>query len=92
MSGRVKGYDGAGGTGLEGKKMGNVEVGDGGLDALREKVVDAEVAVGSHQQVALRQRDYTAAHQILEMTSDEELARNIHVVAHFDGGFCHVVD
>ena len=87
-----EGYDGAGRTCLEGQKVGHVEMGRGGLDALREQVVDAEVAVGAHQQVALRQRDHAVADQILEMTSDERMEWRLHVVAHLDGGLRHVVD
>ncbi len=62
------------------------------LDALRQQVVHAEMAVRAHEEVAIVEREHAIAYQSLEMTTRHEQATGLHVVAHLDRRLRHVVD
>lgn len=85
-------YHGARRAVFVGEEVGDIEMRDRCLDALRQQVVHAEMAVRAHEEVAIVEREHAIAYQSLEMTTRHEQATGLHVVAHLDRRLRHVVD
>lgn len=85
-------YHGARRAVFVGEEVGDIEMRDRCLDALRQQVVHAEMAVRAHEEVAIVEREHAIAYQSLEMTTRHEQASELHVVAHLDRRLRHVVD
>lgn len=85
-------YHGARRAVFVGEEVGDIEMRDRCLDALRQQVVHAEMAVRAHEEIAIVEREHAIAYQSLEMTTRHEQATGLHVVAHLDRRLRHVVD